>query len=127
MGVAFLLRGTLRTNVTYGTGIFTFDCSICAMKPIILEFIGGYWDGKTLRTDSPDQDEQCLAAACYEMSHHGAIGGKCIELSCDALIFAQRHGWTASEEVDWRNHRYLVAEHRETETEIVVTLKYRPT
>ena len=97
------------------------------MKPMVLEFVGGYWDGKTLRTDSPDYEEQLLAAGCYEMSHHGAIGGECVELSYDAVGFARRHGWLAAEEASLcGDHRYLVAERRETETEIVVTFKYHP-
>jgi len=99
------------------------------MKPIILEFVGGPWDGKTLRTDSADQEEVWLAAGCYEMCHHGAIGGECVGLSGDAAMFAQRHGWEAAKQRNWhRDHRYLVAERREreteTETEIVVTFKY---
>lgn len=51
------------------------------MKPIILKFVGGPWDGKTLRSDSTDQEEVWLAAACYETSHHGTIGADCVALS----------------------------------------------
>lgn len=45
------------------------------MKPLVLQFVGGDWDGKTLRTDSADYEEQLPAAGCYEISHHGAVGG----------------------------------------------------
>ena len=97
------------------------------MKPVILKFVGGYWGGKTLRTDSLDQEEQFLAAGCYEMSHHGAIGGECVGLSDDAMTFARSHGWEKAKEAGLRgDHRYLVTEFRETETEIVVTFKYDP-
>ena len=97
------------------------------MKPILLEFVGGYWDGKTLRTDSADDEEPLLAAACYEMSHHGAVGSECVELSLDAVGFSRRHGWTATQEAVFCKHRrYFVAERRETETEIVITFKYDP-
>ena len=97
------------------------------MKPIVLEFVGGYWDGKTLRTDSPEQEEEFLAAGCYEMSHHGAIGQECVGLSEDAVTFARKHDWEAAKEASLcGDHRYLVAERRETETEIVVTFKYHP-
>jgi len=97
------------------------------MKTIALEFAGGYWDGRTLRTDSPDDEEQLLAAACYEMSHHGVIGGECVELSFDAVGFCRRHSWVAAEGASFcGDHRYLVTERRETETEIVITFKYRP-
>ena len=100
---------------------------VFVMKPMVLTCVGGYWDGKTLRTDSPDDEEQLLAAACYEMSHHGAIGGGCVELSNDAVGFCRRHGWVAAEEASFCvDHRYLVTERRETETEIVITFKYHP-
>ena len=107
-------------------GRFRSDNLKHIMKPIILEFVEGYWDGKTLRSDSTDQEERALAAACYELSHHGAIGERFIELSDEAVLFAQIHGWMSPEEADWCDHRYLVVEHRENETEIVVTLKCRP-
>jgi len=100
---------------------------IWAMKPTVLKFVGGHWDGKTLRTDATDYEEQLLAAECYEMSHHGAIGRECIGLSSDAAGFARRHGWVAAEQAgSGRDHRYLVAERRETETELTVTFQYRP-
>lgn len=97
------------------------------MKPIVLQFVGGYWDGKSLSTDSADQEEALLAAACYEMSHHGAIGGECGALSDDAVTFARIHGWTAPKEGTLHgNHRYLVSERRETVDEIVVRLRHAP-
>ena len=97
------------------------------MKTIVLEFAGGYWEGKSLNTDSADQEEAFLAAACYEMSHHGAIGGECAALSDDAVTYARIHGWPRSQEGTLRgDHRYLVTERRETEGEIVVRLRHVP-
>jgi hypothetical protein len=97
------------------------------MKPIVLEFVGGYWDGKTLRTDSRDREEQLLATGCYEMSHHGAIGGECVGLSDAAVNFARSHGWEAEKEASLRgDHRYSVTEYRETETELIVKFKHNP-
>lgn len=96
------------------------------MKPLVLEFIGGHWDGRILRTDSSDYEEQLLAAACYEMSHHGAVGGGCVGLANDAGSFARRHGWAVADDaVSWEGDRYSVAEHRETETEIILTVCQR--
>lgn len=97
------------------------------MKPLVLRFVGGDWDGKTLRTDSPDYEEQLLASGCYEISHHGAVGGVCAALSNDALRFAKGHGWvTFDEDSAWKDNPYSVVEHRETETEITVTFKFHP-
>ncbi len=98
------------------------------MKAITFEFVGGPWEGQTLRTDSSDQEEAWLAAACYETSHHGAIGERCVEFACDAAGFARRHGWLGIEEGSLRGgRRYSVAVRRETKTEIVVTFEFEPT
>ena len=97
------------------------------MKPTVFEFAGGPWDGKTLRTDATEYEEQLLAAEYYEMSHHGAIGSECPALSYDAVGFARRHGWVlAGKTSSGRDHHYLVTERRETETELTVTFKWRP-
>ena len=97
------------------------------MKPVILTFVGGYWDGRSLRTDSADQEEAMLAAACYELSHHGAIGAECAGLSDDAVTFARIHGWAAAQEGGFRGrHRYLVTERDETEGEITITFQHAP-
>ena len=95
------------------------------MRPTVLRFVGGPWDGKTLRSDAADYEEQLLAAECYEMSHHGAVGSRCVGLSCDATGFARRHGWAAADEAG-PDQRYLVAERRETETGLTVTFQFRP-
>ena len=63
------------------------------MKPIVLEFVGGYWDGRSLRSDSPDQEEALLAAECYEISKHGRFGAGCADLSAVAVAFGRNHGW----------------------------------
>ena len=97
------------------------------MKPVALEFVGGYWGGKTLRTDSADLEEVLLAAACYETCHHGVIGEGCPGLSEYAVRFARNHGWPAAADGGWQGaHRYLVTERRETENEIVVQLRQAP-
>jgi hypothetical protein len=98
------------------------------VKSLVLEFIGGHFDGKVLRTDSIDQEEVWLAAACYETSHHGEIGRECFAPSCDVDVFAKRHGWaTAKGSSFHRHHGYRVTQRRETETEIAVTFEYKPT
>ena len=97
------------------------------MKPGALEFVGGYWGGKTLRSDSADLEEVLLAAACYESCHHGAIGEGCAGLSEYAVWFARHHRWPAATEAGWQGaHRYFVTERCETEHEIVVRLRQAP-
>lgn len=90
-------------------------------KAITVEFQGGYWDGRALRTASDDQEEVLLAMACYEMAHHGAIGAECAGMSDDAVIFARLHGWAAAKEAGLGgDHRYRVTERRETADQITV-------
>lgn len=97
------------------------------MNHVVVVFNGGPLGGKALRTNSPDEEEQLLAAACYEMSHHGAIGGECAELSYDAAGFCRRHGWPAAKEPSPHAVcRYSVTERRETEKAIVVKFTYHP-
>jgi hypothetical protein len=97
------------------------------VKPVVLEFVGGNWDGRSLSTDSDDQQEALLAAACYEICHHGSIGEECAGLSNDAVTFARTHGWAVPKEARWHGiHHYLVTERRETQKEIVVKLSHTP-
>jgi hypothetical protein len=97
------------------------------MKPVVLTFVGGYWDGKMLKMDSRDQEESLLAAACYEMTHHGRLGEECVGLSEDAITYARVHGWPTPEEGGLQgNHRYMVTERRETLDQIVITLSEVP-
>jgi len=96
------------------------------MKRIVLGFAGGPWDGRTLRTDSADGEEMLLATACYETSHHGAIGEECVGLLADEETFARRHAWPgATEGVMREDHHYVVSERCETETEIIIRFKHR--
>lgn len=91
---------------------------------IILEFAGGYWDGRSLCTDSEDLEESLLARACYEMAHRGAIGAQCSGMSDEAVLFARLHGWARAKEAGLHgDHCYRVAERRETEREIVVKFR----
>ena len=97
------------------------------MKPIVLKFVGGFWDGKTMRSDSPDQEEVFLATTCYEQSHHGLVGSESVGLLDSAVDFAQRHGWNAKEKMSSAGEqRYRVSEHRETETEITIVFRHDP-
>jgi hypothetical protein len=93
----------------------------------VLQFMGGYWNERRLRTDAQDQEEAFLASGCYEMSHHGKVGSKIAGLSGDAIAFARHHGWRAAQDAGLTGaHTYVVTEYRETETEIVITFREIP-
>lgn len=95
------------------------------MRSTVVEFVGGPLGGRALRSNASDDEERLLVAACYEMSHHGAIEAECVELSYDAVGFCRTHGWATRDNAAIRaNHRYVVAERRENETEVVVKFEY---
>jgi hypothetical protein len=97
------------------------------MKPIVLTFVGGFWDGRSLHSDSDDPEEMYLVSGCYEMSHHGKIGSEAVGLSGDAIAYAQHHGWDAARQAGLGgSHRYVVSEYRETEEEITITFQHDP-
>jgi len=96
-------------------------------RSVALQFTGGYWDGRSLHTDSDDEEEALLATACYEMTHHGAIGAECGGMSDDAVTFARLHGWAGAKEAGLQGvHRYRVIERRETERETIVVFRHEP-
>lgn len=56
------------------------------------------------------------------------LGGVCAALSNDAMRFARGHGWVSfDEDSSWKDNPYCVVEHRETETEIIVTFGFYST
>jgi len=95
------------------------------MERIILEFIGGYWDGKTLDTASSDAEEVMLARGYYLMAHDGRIEAGIEGVSPEAIAFAQKHGWEGAIEAGFRStHVYRVVERLEEGQEILVRFKY---
>jgi len=97
------------------------------MKPVVLHFVGGFWNGRSLRSDSNDPEEMFLVSGCYEMSHHGTVGSEVAGLSGDAVAYARHHGWTAARDAGLEGaHRYVVSEYRETEAEITITFQQCP-
>jgi hypothetical protein len=93
---------------------------------IILEFLGGYWDGQTLDTASRSGREADLARAYYEMVKQGSMGTD-LEVSPAVADFAAQHGWEAARKAGFSQiHHYRVAERMEEGTEVLVRLKYAP-
>lgn len=81
------------------------------MKPFILEFIGGCWDGMNLHSDSPDPVEVKLAMACYAETLGGAEG----KMTVLPSEYGTRRGSS-------RGSKYVVAHRVEVEEEVLIRL-----
>ncbi len=97
------------------------------MKRTFLEFIGGYWDGKTLDGISGDPTEQDRFRTCQFLTHDFEIGRGFGGPSEFAQEYAQQHGGKAAAEVGFRwAHSYRIVERLEEGDEILVRFKYAP-
>ncbi len=81
------------------------------MKPFILEFIGGCWDGMNLCSHSPDPVELKLAKTCYAETGAGAVG----KTTLVPAEYGTRRGSS-------RGNRYVVVHRMETGGEVLVRL-----
>jgi hypothetical protein len=92
---------------------------------VLLEFVGGYWDGKFLDNESDDGMEAELANGYYRITSGGAVGKGIGGLSPEAAEFAQVRGWQAEEDAALGgNHDYHVIERLEEDNEILVRFQY---
>lgn len=92
---------------------------------VLLEFVGGYWDGKFLDNESDDGMEAELANGYYRMTDGGTVGKGFGELAPEAVEFAQVRGWQAEEKAGLGgNHAYLVVERLEEDNEILVRFQW---
>jgi hypothetical protein len=92
---------------------------------VLLEFVGGYWDGKFLDNESDDGMEVELANGYYRITDGGAVGQGFSGLLPEAAEFAQVRGWQAEEDAGLAgNHAYRVAERLEEDNEILVRFQY---
>lgn len=92
---------------------------------ILIEFLGGDWDGKTLDSQSPDEEERELLWGCYDMTGQGTVGG-----AFHGVSMSQLEGSLKGErslrniKLERGSHKYTVVERVEEGNEILVRLKY---
>jgi hypothetical protein len=92
---------------------------------VLLEFVGGYWDGKFLDNESDDGMEAQLANGYYRQTGDGAVGQGFSGVSPEAAEFAQIRGWQAEEDPALAaDHAYQVVERLEEDDEILVRFQY---
>jgi hypothetical protein len=94
-----------------------------AEKRIRLEFSGGYWDGKTLDSQSTDMDEVEWLRTILFLTKNGTKGQAFHGLSPDAARFLASQGWPKPKG-GGSTHQYTVTNKIETDTGIFVTLQY---
>ena len=88
---------------------------------VLLEFVGGYWDGKFLDNESDDGMEVAIVNAYYRMTDGGTVGKGIDGLSPEAVEFAQVRGWQTEETAGFSYH---VVEHLEEDNDILVSFQY---
>jgi hypothetical protein len=92
------------------------------MQRFVLEFLGGCWNGKRLDSQSVDREEVLLAQVMYFLTGDGAVGKKIPGLSPEAIAFAARRGWHATDDAKPASATdYTVIEqHGETDRRVVI-------
>jgi hypothetical protein len=97
------------------------------MKRMLLQFIGGYWDGKTLDTASSDPTETWLAGAYYWLTNEATVGTTFQGLSRATRDFFEKHSWRFPKEMGRTGtHVFRVTERIEEHGQIVVKSESSP-
>lgn len=96
------------------------------MRRFVLQFLGGWWHGRSLDSQSPDPEERILAQTLYFLASDGKVGGKIAGLSAEAIQFAGKRNWEPPEgvPVDPAACDYMVIDRREEGPGTVVVLKH---
>ena len=95
-------------------------------KRILLEFVGGYWDGKTIDSTSQDpQERQWVRNSLFLYGERHNWEGVSRHIAYWARILAQEHGMDAARAAGVHGqHVYRVIERLEEGDEVLVRLKY---
>ena len=94
---------------------------------VLIEFIGGCWDGKNLDSQSADEVERTYVTGIYAMTHHGEVGRAFRGFSMDSLDQSRKKGLSMEKFIDAgasANHRYTVTDRIERDNEILIRLEY---
>ena len=95
------------------------------MKRIRLQFIGGYWDGKTPDTNSLDPAETWLAETYYWLTNEARVGTAFPGLSRATRAFFEKRSWRVPKEMGRTViDVYRVTERIEEGDQIVVRSEY---
>ena len=95
-------------------------------KRILIEFIGGDWDGKTLDSHSPDKAERMYEQSCLFLTRDGTVGKAFHGFSMIAFD-RMRKGEISMDDAKpsgRKTHKYTVTERLDEGDEVLIRLKY---
>lgn len=94
-------------------------------KQILVEFLGGDWDGRTIDSLSGDPLEASLAIMFCEVLHGGTEGKGWKGVSMSQMERARR-GELKAEQIDQvtKTHQYTVVERLEDDNTVYFRMKY---
>jgi hypothetical protein len=94
-------------------------------KTIYIEFLGGDMDGRTIDTATATPAENLLIRMIYNMSHGGQIGQGSYGVSMSHIEKTTEAGKYVPPSMQKRMaHQYIVAEREETESEVLLRVRY---
>lgn len=100
------------------------DCAKAGGMRIVLQFSGGFLDGRILSDDSPDRIEARDARVCYQMTEQGQVGKRYVTVLNPAIETNSINGQGGRERALSRNHSYEVVERREEADTVWLRLNY---
>jgi hypothetical protein len=97
-----------------------------AEKRILIEVLGGDWDGRTIDSQSPDETERMHVHTCLHLTRNGTVGksfhGASMQMS-DMLKKgeASTRDWKP---IEGKTHKYTVVERLDEGEEVLIRMKY---
>ena len=96
-------------------------------KRILIEFIGGDWDGKTIDSHSPEEEDRHHVQTCLHMTRNGTVGkafhGMSMQ-SSDQLARGEITFDDTKRPEGRRTHKYTVVERLDVDDEVLIRMRY---
>jgi hypothetical protein len=92
---------------------------------ILIEFIGGDWDGKTLDSQSADDTERQAIDCCLYMTDNGTVG-KAFHGGSISMLYSLMKGRQMPERKSEPKgmHKYTVFERLDEDNEVLIRIRY---
>lgn len=128
------LENGLQANPTVGT-LCRYAAAIDAQivwsvrdarpKRILIEFLGGDWDGKTIDSQSSDETERMHVHTCLHLTRNGTVGRSFHGASMQMSDMLKKGECSLN---DWKpvggeTHKYTVVERLEEHDEVLIRMK----
>lgn len=92
-------------------------------KRILIEFVGGDFDGRTLDSESPNEHERWLVDSCMSMTHNGTVGCAFHGFSM-STIEARMRGEEVEAGSPKGTHKYTVLDRLDDGDEVLIRMGY---